>query len=211
MSAKPLSAQELCETVRQQLPFDAARLDRVLRVDKARALVEVQAATTWRRLAEHLRPGDERARSLRTTRSTIGESIAWNAAGPDGRPTVSHLESFTMITPDGQLKRVDRGLQRQLFALAVGGQGLFGPMYSATLRLDSLERALADAQAPESVGAACEARALILLVPPEHVEAVVREAAERCAQWRVALESMQVRLVSQEDETYLRWAKQPQT
>ena len=55
----PLSAYELCEAVRQALPFDPSRLDRVLRVDSGRALVEVQSATTWKSLAARLRLGHD--------------------------------------------------------------------------------------------------------------------------------------------------------
>jgi len=211
MSARslPLSAHELCESVRHSLAFDPARLDRVLRVDTARALTEVQAATSWKSLAEHLRPGDAQARSMRTTRATIGESIAWNAAGPDGRPTVNHVESFTMVTPDGQLKRVDRISNPTLFALVVGGQGLFGVLYSVTLRVESLARAVSEAQPVESLlapGSTATARKLHLLVPPEQLDALVNESHERCAQWRIALRSMEVRRIRPEDETFLRWA-----
>jgi hypothetical protein len=205
----PLSAHELCESVRLSLPFDASRLDRVLCVDASRALVEVQAHATWKGLAAHLRPGDAHASELRTTRVSIGESIAWNAAGPDGRPAVNHVESLTMITPEGQLRRVNRISSPSLFALVVGGQGLFGALYSATLRLESLVRAVNEAELPETVvltEAAAPVRKLQLLVPPEHVEAFIGDLRERCAQWRMALESLQVRRIRQEDETFLRWA-----
>ncbi len=205
----PLSAQELCESVRQSLAFDASRLDRVLQVDTSRGLVEVQAATRWKDLAAHLRPGDARARELRTTRSTVAESIAWNAAGPDGRPTVSHVESLTMITPDGQLRRIDRISNAGLFALVVGGQGLFGAIYSVTLRLESLARAVSDAELPETLlqpASAASTRKLYLLVPPGELQGLIDDSHERCAQWRIALGSMQTRRIRPEDETFLRWA-----
>jgi hypothetical protein len=76
MSSRPLSAQELCQSVRACAPFDASRLDRVLAVDETRGLVEVQSGATWKSLAARLRPGDNRAREVRTTHPTIGESLA---------------------------------------------------------------------------------------------------------------------------------------
>ena len=210
MSARslPLSAHELCDSVRQSLPFDCARLDRVLRVDPKRALVEAQAATAWQTLAAHLRPNDPKARALRTTGTTIGESIAWNAAGPDGRPTVSHVESLTMVTPDGQLRRIDRASSPALFALVVGGHGLFGVLYSVTLRLESLARAVSEAQVPERLLApqSTAVRELRLLVPPHQLDALLTESRERCQEWRIALQSLEVRRIKQEAETYLRWA-----
>lgn len=208
-SSLPFSAQELSESVRLSRPIDAARLDRVLRLDTDRAVVEVQANVTWRALAAQLRPGDAQALALRTTRATIGESIAWNAAGPDGRPAVTHVESLTMVTPDGQLRCINRISNPILFALAVGGQGLFGALYSITLRLESLARAISEAEpvetlAPPETGAAT--RKLQLLVPPGDVDAFLGETRERCAEWRIPLESVEVRRIRQEEETYLRWA-----
>ena len=206
MSARPLSAQELCQSVRACAPFDPSRLDRVLAVDETRGLVEVQSGATWKSLAARLRPGDSRAQEVRTTHPTIGESLACNAAGPDGRPTVSHVQSFTMVTPDGQLRRVDRMTNPGLFALVVGGQGLFGAIYSVTLRLDSLARALAEAQTPEPLvqPSPRAARKLVLLVPPAKLEALVSACRERCAEWRLELESLAVRRVRADEETFLR-------
>lgn len=205
----PMSAQELCESVRLCRPIQGSRLNRMLGVNPGRALVEVQASVTWRMLAAHLRPGDDRAGELRTTRATIGESVAWNAAGPDGRPAVTHVESLTMVTPDGQLRRINRIASPALFALTVGGQSLFGTLYSVTLRLESLSRTVSDAVAPETLldqHAGAAARNMHLLVPPEQVEAFVRETRERCAEWRIPITSVQSRPIREEEETFLRWA-----
>jgi len=206
MSARPLSAQELCQSVRACAPFDASRLDRVLAVDETRGLVEVQSAAMWKSLAARLRPGDGRAQEVRTTHPTIGESLACNAAGPDGRPTVDHVHSFTMVTPDGQLRRVDRMSNPSLFALVVGGQGLFGAIYSVTLRLESLARAIAETQTPDPLAEARSraTRRLALLVPPTRLEALVAACRERCAEWRLELEGLAVRRVRADEETFLR-------
>jgi len=203
----PLSAQELQESVRQSRPVDVSRLDRILRLDNRRALVEVQASVTWKSLADHLRPGDARARELRTTCATVGDSIAWNAAGPDGRPTVTHVESLTLVTPDGQLRRIDRLTNAALFALALGGQGLFGALYSATLRVESLALAVSEAEPLETTLDAAPESSLRLLVPPEQADALVKEIRSRCGEWRMRLEAVELRRVCHEDETVLRWAQ----
>ncbi len=165
-SSVPLSAHELQEAMRNARPIDAARLDRVLRVEPGHGVVEVQANTTWRSLAERLRPGNAQAASLRTTMPTVAESLARNAAGPDGRPTVMHVEGLMLVTPDGELRRVSRRAHRELFALSVGGQGLFGALYSVTLKLDSLARAISEA-APSVSGTARREYAEISLRVPE--------------------------------------------
>jgi FAD/FMN-containing dehydrogenase len=205
----PLSALEICESVRLSRPVETARLDRVLRLDTSRALVEVQGYTSWKTLAARLRPGDAQVRGVRTTQASIAESVAWNAAGPDGRPTVVHVESMTMITPDGQLRRINRISNPALFALVVGGQGLFGVLYSVTLRLESLARAVSEAlpiKTPASADATAPRRKLVLLVPPDKLDALVAETRVRCAEWRIAVESVEVRRIRPEDETFLRWA-----
>ena len=141
--------------------------------------------------------------------TTVGESIATNAAGPDGRPAVVHVESLTLVTPEGDLRRVSRHAHRELFALTVGGQGLFGALYSVTLRVDSMARSVAEQAAPEMVaGEAIESpgQALRLLIPPEHLKSCMEQLNARCGEWRTSPQGLEVRRVLEDDETYLRWA-----
>jgi hypothetical protein len=138
--------------------------------------------------------------------ATVGATLRRNAAGPDGRPAVAHVESLTMVTPDGHLRRVDRLTGGGLFALTLGGHGLFGVLYSATLRVESLLRAANDSQRPEGLPGE-PARRLRLMVPPESLPSFLDDARSHCAEWRSALEGVQVRQTFDEDETFLRWAK----
>ena len=208
----PLSALELSAAMRAALPYDAKRLDRVLRVDERHGLVEVQAATPWKALAAALRPGDARSASasVQTTLPTVGESLAHNAAGPDGRPAVTHVESITLVTPGGELRQASRTANRELFALAAGGQDLFGALYSVTLNIGSLQRAVNEAAAPEVIAAppaGTPARPLRLLVPPDKVAAFLLEARRRCAEWRLPLAGVEMRRTAQEQDSFLRWAR----
>jgi hypothetical protein len=207
--ALPVSASELCQAVRLARPFNVKRLDRVLRLDASRGVVEVQASATWASLATYLRPSVPHAITAWSDAATIGDSVATNSPGPDGRPAVAHVEAIALVTPDGELRRVTRG-QRDLFALAVGGQDLFGAAYSVTLRLESLARA-ASAASPPAVLAlpAGEARARVLhlLVPPEAHEQFLADVRALCADWRIAIEGIEVRRTLPEDETALCWAR----
>jgi hypothetical protein len=205
----PLSALELREAVRGGQPVDTSRLNRILGIDAQRGLLEVQAATPWQSIAAELRPGDPRA-NVRTIMPTVGESIARNAAGPDGSPAVNHVASLTLVMPDGDLRRVSRHREPELFALAVGGQGLFGTMYSILLQIPSLAHAVEKQGEPQIVKLQAEVRGqqpLDLLIPPESVDAFVKETDERCSDWRVPLQSVTVRRTLGEEETYLRWAR----
>jgi hypothetical protein len=197
-STTPMSAAELCEAVRQGRAVDGARLDRILAIDPARGLLEVQAGTLWPTIAAELRPGDARAAAVRTTMATVGESVERNSAGPDGLPAVGHVASLTMVTPDGELRRLSRNRNPELFALAVGGQGLFGALYSVTLRVETLARAVEQATRPETLVLRPGNRAwqsIDLLLPPDTLERFMKETDERCSDWRM-----------QEDDSFLRWA-----
>jgi hypothetical protein len=200
----PLSAFELTAAMRASQPYDASRLDRVLRVDERHGLVEVQAATPWKSIAAALRPEDPRAARTQTTMTTVGDSLAHNAAGPDGRPAVMHVESIAVVTPSGELRRANRTTNRDLFAFVAGGQGLFGALYSVTLDIGSLSRAVNDAAQPQVLSSAHPLR---LLVPPEKLEAFLAEARGRCGEWRVALAGVEVRKTVPENDTFLRWAR----
>jgi hypothetical protein len=208
--ALPMSAHELREAVRQARPFNPAKLDRVLRLDASRGLVEVQASTSWESLAAYLRPECPEVAALWTGLSSIGDSVATNAAGPDGRPTVAHIDSLTLVALDGEFRRISRIVNPELFRLAVGGHGLFGALYSVTLNLESLARTALDSQpsARLALGAtSISTGTLIVLVAPEALEQFLTEARTRCGEWRVAIEGVEVRRTLPEAETLLRWAR----
>jgi hypothetical protein len=207
--ALPHSAFELRDAVRHARRFDPVRLDRVLRMDAERRLVEVQASATWSSLAAYLRPSAPELAAALGSLGTVGEAIAANAAGPDGRPVVAHIESLALVTPDGELRRVSRDQHAELFALAVGSQGVFGALYSATLRLDSLAQAAAHVQPAETLvlpASGAPRRLLSLLIPPAALEAFLAAARGRCGEWRTAIEAVEVRRTVPEAETALRWA-----
>src|SRR5438034_11457399 len=81
-SSLPLSAHDLQEAMRNARLIDAARLDRVLRVEAGHGVVQGQANATWRSLAEPLRPGTAPAGSLRPATPAVAPRRARNAAGP---------------------------------------------------------------------------------------------------------------------------------
>lgn len=212
MTAAPLSAHELRDAVRHGHRFDPARLDRFLYADSERGIAEVQAQTAWKTVALNLRPGDEDALRVGATLPTVGASIAWNAAGPDGRPAVEHVEALALVTPDGELRRASRAANADLFALAVGGQGVLGTLYSVTLRIESLFRSLgevelAEIRHAEPVGG--PVRGLQLLLPPLEAEAFVGDAQDACAAWRIRIARLKLRRTKPDGETFLRWAREP--
>lgn len=212
------SADELRNAVRLTrgiaVALDASDLDRVLRLDASRDLVEVQAGTPWSALCAYLAErAPELARLVErgAMARTVGECVAANVAGPDGLPMVAHVEALALVTPDGELRRASRFANRELFALAIGGQDLFGVPYSVTLRIDSLRRSARNCEPPAvlelpatGAGAQCTVR---LLVAPQQLDGLLAQVRERCAAWRVGICGIEARRIQPENETLLRWAR----
>jgi hypothetical protein len=193
---------------------DVTGLDRVLRVDPAGDRIEVQCATTWRTLAEHAAhaaPGLVHFARDSWLHPTIGQSVAENSPGPDGRPLVAHIEAVALVTPDGQLRRASRLSDPEMFALVIGGHGAFGAPYSVTLRLSSLARSAACGRRPEILDLNREGDKptgrLGLFLPPECLEDFLGEARTHSLAWRVPIARVEVRATQAESETRLRWAQ----
>jgi FAD binding domain len=195
------------------LTVDASGLDRILRLDAARQLVEVQAATPWSVLVGYLAatvPGLSELTADGGLPATVAEAVTSNAPGPDGRPISAHVEALALVTADGDLRRASRTSNRELFALAVGGQGLFGVAYSVTLRIGSLRDSCA-ARRPEVEVEPGEQQSqsgtgFTLLLPPEKLDASLERMRAQTADWRVPLVGAAWRPTLSEDETYLCWA-----
>ena len=213
------SADDLRRALRaareRALALDLSALNRILRLDGERGQIELQAATPWTSVERTL--GERGALSVpgvlaSALPASVGEAVAENAAGPDGTPMVAHVEAITLVTPDGELRRADRELNSNLFRLALGGHGLFGVLYSVTLRLDSMLRAAERAQAPvgldlsQSGGAAGVCRTAEFLVPPGELERVLAAFKKLAAERRIALQNVVVRKLRPEHETFLCWA-----
>ncbi len=213
------SADELRTALRQSreqaLTLDASGLDRVLRADAARGLLEVQAATSWRELATYLaRQGvalDAFAESRRLP-ATIGEAVSAASPGPDGLPVSAHVVAATLVTPDGELRRADRDANPQLLRLTLGGRGVLGVLYSLTLSIDSLrgsagqgiepvELDLPEAASPSASSCACEC-----LLPPEALDGFLADARALLEERWLQLLGISVRRYLPESGCRLNWA-----
>ena len=127
------------------LLVDLTALSRVIDFDGERGLVMVEAGIQWPELVAHLAwtgAGEHAAwgiiqKQTGADRMTLGGSIAANIHGRGLRlkPMVADVEEFEIVNPNGDLLRCSRTINADLFALAVGGYGLFGPMATITLRL----------------------------------------------------------------------------
>ncbi len=124
---------------------DMTRLKRVLNFDPDRGLVEMEAGIQWPALIGHLvaqqqdkpRQWGIAQKQTGADRLSIGGSLAANVHGRGLRlkPIIADVESFTLVNANGDLLRCSRVENAELFRLVIGGYGLFGIVYSVTLRL----------------------------------------------------------------------------
>ena len=118
---------------------DTRKLAKVLALDNEKGLIEVEAGMQWPELLAtlHQTPWAFHQKQSGVDRVTIGGSLSANMHGSDlsSPPFVSDIESFKLLTAKGQLVNCSRTENAELFRLAIGGYGVFGFVYSATLRL----------------------------------------------------------------------------
>ncbi|MFN2645268.1 MAG: FAD-dependent oxidoreductase [Burkholderiales bacterium] len=124
--------------------IDTRKLTRVLAFDGERGLVEVEAGIEWPELLEALnfaQPGERKwgfnQKQTGADRLTLGGSLAANAHGRGLTlpPIIGDVEAIKLVDARGRLHNCSRTENAELFSLAIGGYGLFGFIYSVTLRL----------------------------------------------------------------------------
>jgi hypothetical protein len=201
----------------QAVTLDGTAMDRVLRLDEAQGIIEVQAATPWSELARYLagRKAEIGAfAGMARLPATIGDAVSQASAGPDGLPVSAHVTAVTLFTADGELRKADRYGQAELFRAVLGGHGAIGVLYSVTLSVESLVRSAAERVEPVELEVAdAEIRhvpecAIECLVPPAQLDAYVRRAREILEERRIGLTGILVRRYLPDAYAGLRWAPQ---
>jgi FAD/FMN-containing dehydrogenase len=127
------------------LVLDTRKLNRALDIDTERGLVEVEAGIQWPELIEHLesaqagmpRPWTIAQKQTGADRLSIGGTVSANAHGRglSMKPFVSDVESLVLVNAEGETVECSRESNYPLFRLVAGGYGLFGCIYTVTLRL----------------------------------------------------------------------------
>ena len=123
---------------------DTRKLTKVLSFDSERGLIEVEAGIEWPELLQALnyaQPGERKwgfnQKQTGADRLTLGGSLAANAHGRGLTlpPIIGDVEAIKLLDARGRLLTCSRSENAELFSLAIGGYGLFGVIYSVTLRL----------------------------------------------------------------------------
>lgn len=125
--------------------FDMTDFKRILKFDRKKGQITVEAGIEWPDLIEYLlreQAGQAETWTIRekqtgVDRVSLGGSLASNVHGRGLKfpPLISDVESFTLLCADGKLQACSRTENQELFSLAIGGYGLFGIIVDVTLRL----------------------------------------------------------------------------
>jgi FAD/FMN-containing dehydrogenase len=128
----------------QQFASNATLLDmngmaRVLGIDEANGIIEIEAGIQWPELIAALKNSKWSIRQKQTgaDRLSIGGGIAANVHGRGltMQPLVGDIESLTLIGANGGIHECSRTKNTELFSHVIGGYGLFGVVATAKLRL----------------------------------------------------------------------------
>jgi FAD/FMN-containing dehydrogenase len=128
---------------------DLIALKTVISIDHDTGLLTIEGGVQWPALIDgYLRlqraafPSQEPRWGIAQKQTggddmSIGGALAANAHGRGltMAPLVADVESFTLVSLDGDLVECSRDRNPDLFKLAIGGYGLFGPIATVTLRL----------------------------------------------------------------------------
>ena len=159
----------------QQFAHDATLIDirqmsRILTFDSGAGIVEVESGIQWPELVAGLTERQRgaakqwgiRQKQTGADRLTIGGGLAANVHGRGltMRPFIDDIESFVLVTPDGESLECSRTRNRELFSLVIGGYGLFGVISTVRLRLSPRRKVqrVVEVQQVETVAAAFERR-----------------------------------------------------
>jgi FAD/FMN-containing dehydrogenase len=125
--------------------LDTSRLSRVLAFDPDAGTVEVEAGIQWPELVQWLLERQQGAfpqwgilqKQTGVDAVSLGGSLAANihSRGLRMQPIIGDVLAFTLIDAGAAILRCSRTENRELFRLAIGGYGLFGLIYSVTVRL----------------------------------------------------------------------------
>jgi FAD/FMN-containing dehydrogenase len=137
-----MGGQQFC---RGGMLLDTRTMARVLELDRELGTVEVESGIQWPALIDYLEstqadvvaPWGVAQKQTGADRLSIGGALAANVHGRGlaMKPIVADVESFVLVDAEGTAVRCSRDENAELFELAIGGYGLLGCIYSATIRL----------------------------------------------------------------------------
>lgn len=118
------------------LVLDMTRFN-ALHINEERKTMTVQSGATWHDIQTRIHPRYAISAMQSTDIFTVGGSISVNAHGMDhaAGAVENSIVSLRVMLPSGEIKRLSRTENSELYNLVVGGYGLFGVILDAELKL----------------------------------------------------------------------------
>lgn len=118
--------------------LDMSSFNKILSLDKENKVLRVQSGAKWSDVQQYINPYGLAVKTMQSSNVfTIGGTLSANAHGRDLDITsvVDTVESFRLLTADGEIINVSRTENPELFKLVIGGYGLFGIILDVDIRL----------------------------------------------------------------------------
>lgn len=125
--------------------LDMSKMNRVLKFEPEREMTKVEGGIKWDEVVAYTVSSQTgvknqvgiRQKQTGADRLSIGGALSANihGRGLQMKPFIGDVESFRIVTANGEILNCSRRENAELFRLAVGGYGLFGIIASATIRL----------------------------------------------------------------------------
>lgn len=118
--------------------IDMKSYNKILNYQPEKQQITVQSGITWEQIQKKINPD---GLALKVTQSqaifTVGGSLSANIHGRDIRygSLYDTVESFRLLTPQGEIITVSRTKNKEWFPYVIGGYGLFGIILDVTLNL----------------------------------------------------------------------------
>ncbi|HWL95573.1 MAG TPA: FAD-binding oxidoreductase [Phycisphaerae bacterium] len=130
---------------RNSVLLDTRAMQKIVSLDRAKGIVEVEAGIQWPQLIQGLidmQAGDAKPwgivqKQTGADRLTVGGALGANihGRGLTLKPIVEQVESFSLMDSAGRTLECSRTENSELYRLVIGGYGLFGVVTRVRLRL----------------------------------------------------------------------------
>ena len=113
-------------------------LNKIINLDLENKIITVQTGASWKEVQEYLNPHNLAVKIMQFANMfTIGGALSVNANGidPNYGPLIESVRSIKIMLADGNIVKVSRSENYDLFKLAIGGYGLFGIILEAELEI----------------------------------------------------------------------------
>lgn len=118
--------------------LDMRGFNRIRSVDPVARTITVESGATWDEVQRAIAPYGLAVKVMQSSNIfTVGGTLSANAHGRDLDVTqvVEVVDRFGLLLADGRVVEVSRDENAELFALAIGGYGMYGVILDVTLRV----------------------------------------------------------------------------